>query len=92
MSQGLGGVNHHRGGGSWTGDLDPALPAGDRAGVARVSVRRYRARARHLRGGGKLGSEKGSTSFGGTWKGKEMFYLTTYSTHFIYSYMASDIW
>ena len=25
-------------------------------------------------------------------KGKEMFYLTTYSTHFIHSYMASDIW
>ena len=23
---------------------------------------------------------------------KEMFYLTTYSTHFIYAYMASDIW
>ena len=24
--------------------------------------------------------------------GKEMFYLTTHSTHFIYGYMASDIW
>ena len=23
---------------------------------------------------------------------KEMLYLTTHSTHFIYSYMASDIW
>ena len=23
---------------------------------------------------------------------KEMFYLTTHSTHYIYSYMASDIW
>ena len=23
---------------------------------------------------------------------KDMFYLTTHSTHFIYSYMASDIW
>ena len=23
---------------------------------------------------------------------KEMFYLTTHLTHFIYSYMASDIW
>ena len=23
---------------------------------------------------------------------KEIFYLTTHSTHFIYSYMASDIW
>ena len=22
----------------------------------------------------------------------EMFYLTTHSTHFIYGYMASDIW
>ena len=26
------------------------------------------------------------------WKGKEMFYLTTHSTHFIYGCMASDIW
>ena len=25
-------------------------------------------------------------------RGREMFYLTTHSTHFIYSYMASDIW
>ena len=25
-------------------------------------------------------------------QGKEIFYLTTYSTHFIYGYMASDIW
>ena len=23
---------------------------------------------------------------------KEMFYLTTHSIHFIYSYLASDIW
>ena len=23
---------------------------------------------------------------------KEMFYLTTHSTHFIYGYMAPDIW
>ena len=23
---------------------------------------------------------------------KEMFYLSTFSTHFIYGYMASDIW
>ena len=23
---------------------------------------------------------------------KEMFYLTTHSTHFIYGYMVSDIW
>ena len=23
---------------------------------------------------------------------KEMFYLTTHSTHFIYGYMATDIW
>ena len=23
---------------------------------------------------------------------KKMFYLTTHSTHFIYGYMASDIW
>ena len=28
-----------------------------------------------------------------SWKGtKEMFYLTTHSTHFIYGYMVSDIW
>ena len=29
-----------------------------------------------------------------TWKyqEREMFYLTTHSTHFIYGYMASDIW
>ena len=27
------------------------------------------------------------------WEGmKEGFYLTTHSTHFIYGYMASDIW
>ena len=27
------------------------------------------------------------------WRGRrEMFYLMTHSTHFIYSYMASDIW
>ena len=25
-------------------------------------------------------------------KGNEVFYLTTHSTHFIYGYMASDIW
>ena len=24
--------------------------------------------------------------------GKEMFYLTTHSPHFIYGYLASDIW
>ena len=28
-----------------------------------------------------------------SWEGrKEMFYLTTHSTHFIYGYMVSDIW
>ena len=27
-----------------------------------------------------------------TQRRKEMFYLTTHSTHFIYGYMASDIW
>ena len=25
-------------------------------------------------------------------KKEEVFYLTTHSTHFIYGYMASDIW
>ena len=30
---------------------------------------------------------------GKLWEGrKEMFYLTMHSTHFIYGYMASDIW
>ena len=34
-----------------------------------------------------------STSHMTAFKGrKEMFYLTTHSTHFIYGYMASDIW
>ena len=34
-----------------------------------------------------------ATHFGGRKKGKkEIFYLTTHSTHFIYGYMASDIW
>ena len=28
----------------------------------------------------------------GAGKVKEMFYLTMHSTHFIYGYMASDIW
>ena len=27
-----------------------------------------------------------------TYREREMFYLTTHSTHFIYGYMASDIW
>ena len=34
---------------------------------------------------GTKGNEK-------TERKKEMFYLTTHSTHFIYGYMASDIW
>ena len=33
-----------------------------------------------------------SNCYGVTRKGKEMFYLTTHSTHFIYGYLASDIW
>ena len=28
----------------------------------------------------------------GIYREREMFYLTTHSTHFIYGYMASDIW
>ena len=32
------------------------------------------------------------TCWGAGKEGKEMFYLTTHSTHFIYGYMASDIW
>ena len=34
-----------------------------------------------------LGDERGVVA-----EGKEMFYLKTHSTHFIYGYMASDIW
>ena len=30
--------------------------------------------------------------FGNREREREMFYLTTHSTHFIYGYMASDIW
>ena len=39
-------------------------------------------------------SDKGSTvNLGYTsLREREMFYLTTHSTHFIYGYMASDIW
>ena len=33
-----------------------------------------------------------SCSYPGTKREREMFYLTTHSTHFIYGYMASDIW
>ena len=32
------------------------------------------------------------TLFGRKVGRKEMFYLTTHSTHFIYGYMESDIW
>ena len=31
-------------------------------------------------------------SSGKRWKKEEMFYLTMHSTHYIYGYMASDIW
>ena len=39
-------------------------------------------------------SSKGSFICTMAWREKEreMFYLTTHSTHFIYGYMASDIW
>ena len=40
--------------------------------------------------GRKEGKEEGRKE--GRKKKKEMFYLTTHSTHFIYGYMASDIW
>ena len=40
-------------------------------------------------GGGDLKNRR--TSVGGG-REREMFYLTTHSTHFIYGYMASDIW
>ena len=39
--------------------------------------------------GRKEGKEEGRKE--GRKKKKEMFYLTTHSTHFIYGYMASDI-
>ena len=38
------------------------------------------------------GLEEADLKGGGLEGRKEMFYLTTHSTHFIYSYMASDIW
>ena len=42
-------------------------------------------------------ASRSNTSFSlvrSTWieREREMFYLTTHSTHFIYGYMASDIW
>ena len=40
----------------------------------------------------KMDSETEFSSDTDYGKGKEMLYLTTYSTHFIYGYMASDIW
>ena len=45
----------------------------------------------HLRGGERTAAYcvQEIASFGG---GKEMFHLTTHSAHFIYGYMASDIW
>ena len=44
--------------------------------------------------GMRLNKEEGKKGEKGEKKkeGKEMFYLTMHSTHFIYSYMASDIW
>ena len=40
----------------------------------------------------RVASREGTDDAGSPRKGKEMFYLTTHSTHFIYGYMASDIW
>ena len=41
----------------------------------------------------KMGRRKGKVLTNSLEEGrKEMFYLTMHSTHFIYSYMASDIW
>ena len=45
------------------------------------SISRAVPRVGLMRCGAQLGRKK-----------KEMFYLTTHSTHFIYGYMASDIW
>ena len=39
--------------------------------------------------GGAVKSSRNRTNVEGR---KEMFYLTTHSTHFIYGYVASDIW
>ena len=33
-----------------------------------------------------------TTELFNSWRDREMFYLTTHSTHFIYGYMASNIW
>ena len=43
----------------------------------------------HLDQTNHLSVDRSLPHFGGR---KEMFYLTTHSTHFIYGYMASDIW
>ena len=46
-------------------------------------------------GYGHVGDGKWAMVSGGEtvfFKGREMFYLTTHSTHFIYGYMASVIW
>ena len=40
----------------------------------------------------KLGTAFTQFDLSGLKREREMFYLTTHSTHFIYGYMASDIW
>ena len=40
----------------------------------------------------KVGQKREVTWFAMIQGRKEMFYLTTHSTYFIYGYMASDIW
>ena len=41
----------------------------------------------------KTGKSAGKVMASIIWEGrKKIFYLTTHSTHFIYDYMASDIW
>ena len=46
----------------------------------------------HWEEGGGEGGGGGRETIKTNRKGKEMFYLTAHSTHFIYGYMASDIW
>ena len=43
-------------------------------------------------GGGSSSSSSSISTSSSSKREREMFYLTTHSTHFIYGYMASDIW
>ena len=50
-------------------------------------------RGRRLTGTGQCVETRSTRNHTDTWNtGREMFYLTTHSTHFIYGYMVSHIW